>query len=336
MQADDRSLVVIGASAGGISALLEISRGLPPSFPAPVAIVQHVGGHPSLLPELLRYHGSNPAVHPEEGQHLAPGTLHVAPPDHHMLVDGDRLRLTRGPKENHARPAIDPLFRTAALSWGSRVIGVILTGQLDDGVAGLKAIKDCGGIAVVQDPSTAVESEMPRSALANVAVDHCVPLDGIAPLLVRLTAGGRATLPHAPPEGLIREVAINRGGIDMENLTAIADPSPLTCPDCSGALFEIRDTQPLRYRCHTGHAFTALSLARAQADMAESSVWNGVRALREREMLLRRLANIATVAGDPAQAAAGHAQADRLRQQVFDLIRLAEGAEVGPPAERDA
>lgn len=187
-------LVVIGASTGGVSALLELARGLPRFFPAPVCIVQHVGSHPSLLPELLRLRGPNHAMHAEHGQRMNTGTLHVAPPDHHMLVEGDRLLLVRGPKENHARPAIDPLFRSAALQHGARVIGVVLTGQMDDGTAGLKAISQCGGTAIVQDPEDAVEPQMPRSALAQVAVDHCVPLAQMAELLVRLVGE-----PEPPP-----------------------------------------------------------------------------------------------------------------------------------------
>lgn len=182
-------VVVIGASAGGVHALLQIAERLPRFFPAPVCIVQHIGSNPSLLPELLRFRGPNPAMHAEDGQRLTAGTLHVAPPDRHMLLEGDRLRLTHGPKENHARPAIDPLFRSAALSHGPAVVGVVLTGQMDDGTAGLKAVKDCGGTVVVQDPASAEAPEMPRSALRNVAVDHCVALDEIPSLLVRLVQG---------------------------------------------------------------------------------------------------------------------------------------------------
>src|SRR3954471_3832054 len=204
-------LVVIGASAGGVTALLDISSRLPRFFAAPICIVQHVGSNPSLLPELLRYRGSNHAVHAEDGQRLASRTLHVAPPDHHMLLQGDTLRLTHGPKENHARPAIDPLFRSTALTCGRRAIGVILTGQMDDGTVGLQAIKECGGIAVVQDPATASEPEMPRSALRNVAVDHCVPLHEVAPLLVRLVGAKVAAQPApAAPEYVAREAAINQ------------------------------------------------------------------------------------------------------------------------------
>ena len=324
MPASSSHLVVIGASAGGVHALLEISEALPASFPAPVCIVQHIGSHRSVLPELLRFRGANQAVHARHGQLLAAGTLYVAPPDRHLMVDGDTLRLTHGPKENHTRPAIDPLFRSAALSFGPRAIGVILTGQMDDGSAGLKSIKDCGGIAVVQDPRSAAEAQMPRSALQNVDVDHCVPLAEVAPLLTRLV--GAAVAPaesrSAVPEPVLREVAINRGEAPMENLAEIATPSTLTCPDCGGTLWEVNDPRPLRYRCHTGHAFTALSLAEAQQDAVEDALWSSVRALRERELLLRRLAGIAEATGDMAQARAAATQADRLQEQIRTLQAL--------------
>lgn len=323
-------VVVIGASAGGVTALIEISNALPRFFGAAVCIVQHIGTNPSLLPELLCFRGANPAMHAEDGQRLTSGTLHVAPPDRHLLLDGDVLRLTHGPKENHARPAIDPLFRSAALSAGPRVIGVVLTGQMDDGAAGLKAIKDCGGIAIVQDPDTAIEPQMPRSALATVDADHCVPLAGIAPLLARLVGTRPPEMRPPVPAEVAREVTINKGDATLENLIGIATPSPLTCPDCGGGLWEMNEARPLRYRCHTGHAYSALSLSAAQKDAAEHALWSGVRSLREREMLLRRVAGIAAATGDAAQAAAGAAQADRVREQVRALQQLAETAQPGP------
>lgn len=329
-------VVVIGASAGGVHALLEISRALPRFFPVPVCIVQHVGNNPSLMPQLLRYRGPNHAMHAEDGQRLSSGTLHVAPPDRHMLLVGDTLRLTQGPKENHARPAIDPLFRTAALSWGSRVIGVVLTGQMDDGAAGLKAIHDCGGITIVQDPASAVEPEMPRNALAAVPADHCVPLAEIAPLLQRLVGAAPPAPAQPAPEHVIREVAINRGEATMENLAAIAAPASLTCPDCGGSLWEVKEARPLRYRCHTGHAYSVVSLGRAQQESAELAMRSSVRALREREMLLRRVAAIAESTGDAAQAAAGRAHADRLQQQIRGLVELAEAGTGGDPPDADA
>jgi two-component system, chemotaxis family, protein-glutamate methylesterase/glutaminase len=321
-------VVVIGASAGGVHALLEIAEKLPPFFPAPVCIVQHIGSNRSLLPELLRYRGANHAMHAEDGQRLTSGTLHIAPPDRHMLLEGDHLRLTHGPKENHARPAIDPLFRSAALSLGPAVIGVVLTGQMDDGTAGLKAVKDCGGVAIVQDPDGAAEAEMPLSALRNVAVDHCVPLGEIAALLEKLVGAREPRTRPAVPEQVIREVAINRGEATVEDLKTIASPSSLTCPDCGGSLWEMKDTKPLRYRCHTGHAFSSLSLAVAQKDASEQALWSSVRALREREMLLRRMSGVSAAIGDTAQAKAAQVQADRIAEQARTLQDFAES---GPP-----
>jgi len=162
---DRRNIVVIGASAGGVGALQRLAADLPPLFPAVVLIVLHVGANRSLLPRLLAAAGPNPPVHAQDGEKLRMGHLTVAPPDHHLLVDDGSLRLTRGPKENFARPAIDPLFRSAALAYGPRVIGVVLTGSLDDGTAGLQAIKQCGGLTLVQDPTTAFAPSMPASAL---------------------------------------------------------------------------------------------------------------------------------------------------------------------------
>ena len=317
-------LVVIGASAGGVNALLEIAEKLPGSFAAPICVVQHIGSNPSLLPELLRFRGPNHAVHVEDGQTLSSGTIHVAPPDRHVIVEGDRLRLTQGPKENHARPAIDPLFRSAALSHGPAAIGVVLTGQMDDGTAGLRAIKDCGGVAIVQDPATAAESEMPRSALQHVAVDHCLPLHEIPGLLQRLAGASAARGPKAAPEAVVREVAINRGDATVQDLHDIARPSSLTCPDCGGSLWEMRDTRPLRYRCHTGHAFSSLSLSRAQKDTSEHALWSTVRALREREMLMRRMAAVSSAIGDRPQAVAASTEAERIGLQAQALQDFAE------------
>ncbi|MBT2322324.1 chemotaxis protein CheB [Variovorax paradoxus] len=179
----DSNLIVIGASVGGVNAMLGLAAALPPDFPAPILFVQHIGAHPSRLPELVSAQGPNPAVAPQDGEVPAAGTIYIAPPDHHMLLEDGAIRLSRGPKEHHARPAIDPLFRSAALCCGRRAVGVILTGALDDGTAGLRAIKQCGGIAVVQDPQDAIEPSMPLSALACVDPDFVVPLAGMAQLL---------------------------------------------------------------------------------------------------------------------------------------------------------
>ena len=317
--------IVIGASSGGVSAILELVSGLPPDLNAVVGVVLHVGARHSILPELLRRRGPWPAKHPKDGQPLVPGTIFVAPPDYHMLFTAGTVRLSRGPRENHARPALDPLFRSAALEWRERLIGVVLTGDLDDGTAGLAAIKACGGTAVVQDPETAFEPSMPANAIANVAVDHCVPLADIAPLLARLAGTEPKAAPLQPAPHIAREHEIFEGKQAMENLEKVGEPSTLTCPECGGGLWELKDIRPLRYRCHTGHGYSARALENAQAGAAEQSLWTSVRALEEREILLRRLATVAQATGDAAQAEVGRRQADRVKAQVEALLRLVKG-----------
>lgn len=224
------------ASSGGVSALLQLA-GLPRDLPAVVGMVLHVGVQPSILPHLLSARGPLPALHPELGQALRPGSVYVAPPDRHQLFTADAVRLSRGPPENRARAAIDPLFRSAALHWRERAVGVVLTGELDDGTAGLQAIKDCGGAAVVQDPADAVEASLPASALAGVDVDHCLPLAGIAAVLARIVGHEPAAPAAAASAGVAREQAIFEGRQVMENLDTVGRQSPLTCPECGGSLW---------------------------------------------------------------------------------------------------
>jgi two-component system chemotaxis response regulator CheB len=317
--------IVIGASSGGVSALLDLVGAFPRGMNAVVGMVLHVGSQYSILPELLTRKGPWPAVHAQDGQDLQPGTIYVAPPDHHMMFTATSIRLTRGPRENHARPALDPLFRSAALEWRERAIGVVLTGDLDDGTAGLAAIKACGGTAIVQDPATAFQPSMPSSALANVAVDHCLPLGEIAPALERLVGSGPPPQTGAAQQHIAREQDIFEGKQPMENLAKVAQPSTLTCPECGGGLWELNEAKPLRFRCHTGHGYSAMTLDNAQAGMAEHALWSSIRALQEREILLRRLANVAQATGDAAQAEVGRRQADRVKAQVEQLSRLVEG-----------
>jgi two-component system, chemotaxis family, protein-glutamate methylesterase/glutaminase len=315
--------VVIGASSGGVAALLELAEALPKDLQAVVGMVLHVGSRPSVLPELLSERGGMAAIHPQDGQLLVPGTIYVAPPDFHMVFTSARVRLGRWARENHARPAIDPLFRSTALAWGERAVGIVLTGALDDGTAGLAAIKQCGGTAIVQDPATAVEPSMPASALQNVPVDHCLPLERIPAAVLQRVGHVARPAPEAP-EQLRREHAIFMGERAMENLSRVGKPSSLTCPDCGGGLWEVNDSKPLRYRCHTGHAFSARSLENAQVELADHALWSSVRALQEREILLRRLATVAQATGDTAQAEAGQRQADRVRAQAQLLSRLVQ------------
>jgi two-component system, chemotaxis family, protein-glutamate methylesterase/glutaminase len=316
--------IVIGASAGGVAALLELATRLPKELAAVVGMVLHVGSQRSMLPELLAARGPMRAVHPRDGEPLVTGVIYVAPPDFHMTFTADQVRLNRGARENHARPAVDPLFRSAALAWRERAIGVVLTGDLDDGTAGLAAIKQCGGVAIVQDPATAVRPSMPASALENVAVDYCLPLDHISETLLQLVGQAPASGGSGAPESVQREQAAFEGVSVMENLSAVGQASTMTCPDCGGSLWEINASKPLRYRCHTGHAFTARSLQNAQADLAEYALWSSMRSLKEREMLLRRLAVVAQASGDTAQAEAVQRQADLVGAQAELLSRLVQ------------
>ena len=179
-------IVVIGASVGGVEAIGFLAAALPPDFAAAVLVVLHVGAHRSVLPRLLSQRGPLPACHPGDGDLIRPGRIYVAPPDQHLLVEPGCVRLARGPRENWARPAVDPLFRSAARAYGPHVVGVILTGGLNDGTAGLFEVKRHGGVAVVQDPGDALSPGMPQSALRHVAVDHCLPLPAIPALLAAL------------------------------------------------------------------------------------------------------------------------------------------------------
>src|SRR5947199_4217672 len=182
-----RDIVVIGASAGGIEALGGLVRHLPADLGAAVLVVLHLAPeHKSVLPRILSSAGPMPAKHAHNGEALVPNCIYVARPDHHLLLHESHIRVIRGPRENGHRPAIDPLFRTAAYTYGPRVIGVVLTGRLDDGTSGLQAVKECGGLAIVQDPADAEHPSMPRSALRSVKVDRTAPLGELGKAIMEL------------------------------------------------------------------------------------------------------------------------------------------------------
>ena len=252
-------IIVIGASAGGVAACKQLVRGLPPELAAAVFLVHHIpSSAPSHLPEILAYAGTLPVQHGVDGEPIRRGRISVAPPDCHLLLEATHLRLTQGPKENRLRPAIDPLFRSAAYAFGPRVIGVILSGALDDGTAGLWTIKDRGGLALVQHPDEAQHASMPLSALRHVEIDYCVPTAELAPLLVELT--------HQPvvatkEESMSTELEIEtKIGLQHEGLAAgvlqLGAPSIFTCPECHGVLLHLQHGRLQRFRCHTGHAFS--------------------------------------------------------------------------------
>ncbi|HWI57045.1 MAG TPA: chemotaxis protein CheB [Bacillota bacterium] len=282
----EHDVIVLGASYGGVQALPQLIGGLPAELPAAVLVVLHTAPNgPGLLPELIRKVSALPVRHGMDGEKILRKRVYVAPPDHHLMVDADRIRLVRGPKENRHRPAVDALFRTAAQSLGPRVIGVVLTGYLDDGTAGLNSVKIHGGITVVQDPKDAAAGGMPQSALRNVEVDHCVPLGEMAALLVRL-AKQRATPRKTKGGTKMGQRSLTPKAMEKQ----FGRPTGFVCPECNGPLWETDSGRSLQFRCHVGHAYSPDSLLADHADNLERALWSAVRTFDEQAALLRRLA----------------------------------------------
>jgi two-component system chemotaxis response regulator CheB len=327
-------IVVIGGSAGAINVLKVILPMLPQDFPAAILIVTHIGATRSMLPELLGRTSAMPVRHATDGEPITPGRVLVAPPDEHLTViaNGGRAyaRLLRGPKENHCRPAIDPLFRSAAAAFGADTIGVLLSGYLDDGTVGLQAVKACGGLAIVQDPAVAEASDMPASALKYVDVDRVLDPRGIGPALVELAStvvapGGvrRQDVVSGVPKWIDIENRMSGKESDMDDVEQIGKLSSLTCPECNGALWEISRNGPTRYRCHTGHAFTARVLEALQGGAVEDALWGAIRALHEQERLFSKLYERELQSGNNEAAAeyrAKAAQAQAHSQALRDVI----------------
>jgi two-component system, chemotaxis family, protein-glutamate methylesterase/glutaminase len=282
-------LVVIGGSAGAIEALRGLLGGLSRSFPASVLVVVHSAAEgPGGLPAVLSRMGPLKAGHAVDGEPIVPGRVYVAPRDRHLLVKKGGLVTPRGPKENLFRPAIDPLFRTAARLYGPRVVGVILSGGLDDGTHGLGLVSRHGGLTVVQDPEDAAFDSMPSSAMKYTTVDHVVPASGMGPLLDRLVRQ-----PAAAPPAVAEKVDVAEAPTDLlPKLARSSPPSPMGCPECEGALWEqVDDNFPL-YRCHVGHGFTARSLAAGQEALAERDLWSALRREEEIAEIYRRMAAV--------------------------------------------
>lgn len=281
------SIIVIGASVGGVDAIGKLVAALPGDLDATVFVVLHIGAHKSELPTLLNHRGKLVASHPSDGERIRRGHIYVAPPDHHMVLEQGVIRLTRGPRENWARPAVDPLFRSAARAYGSDVIGIILTGGLNDGTAGLFEIKQRGGTTIVQDPDDAADAGMPRSALQHVVVDHCLPLREISPMLTALVADRR-------PDVAVAGAAFGTVEAGSEQMTAdykLDEPVAVTCPDCGGALRRTELGTLVQFRCHIGHVYTAEVMVAAQFEAMEWALEAAMRALSERGELCRQMAD---------------------------------------------
>src|SRR5215211_7970860 len=330
---NQRNIVVIGASAGGIQALTTLVAGLPRDFPAPLLVVVHIPQYAvSRLPEILSRSGPLPAVHAQHGEVIEPGRIYIAPPDRHLLVRTGRIELSRGPRENHCRPAIDPLFRTVARVYGPRVIGIVLSGALYDGSMGLLAIKTRGGMAIVQDPKEAIVDSMPRRAIERVTAEHILPVAGIAAAITDLVRqpvtaqGGSSMVNTIDPEERL-EAVIAEDFVEQASDGRTEETTIFTCPDCGGVLWqgaEGSEGSVLRFRCHVGHAFAPEVLLSQKSEELETALWSSLRLLKEKATLTLQLANRTRTSGNgkaAAQAAERIADQAKLDERHAQIIQ---------------
>jgi two-component system chemotaxis response regulator CheB len=321
-------IVVIGTSAGGLKALSAVLSKLPADIGAAIFVVQHLAANKrSYLPKLLGDVSDLPVSSPADEETFVPGHVYVAAPDYHLLLNGDRVRVLRGPQENRFRPSIDALFRSAARSHGCRVIGIVLTGYLDDGTVGLQTIKKRGGITVVQDPAEAEYPSMPKTALRYVKIDHTVPIADAGALLIRLVAEPSAaqedfpTTPAIEIESNIAEQVMNTKEF-LENVEQIGERTTYTCPDCNGAIWQIGEEEPLKLRCHVGHSFTGEVFAAEQSQNIESALWTAIRIMEEKVTFSRQLAERKRKQNMLDAADAYEKEADALDQEVTKVRDL--------------
>ncbi|MBK8020963.1 MAG: chemotaxis protein CheB [Chloroflexi bacterium] len=285
-------IIVIGASAGGVEALKALVARLPEDLPASLFIVLHLSPHgTSLLPNILNRAGPLLAVHPQDRQPIENGRIYAAPSDMHLLVKNGYVTLSRGPRENGHRPAVDPMFRTAARYYGSRVVGVILSGTLDDGTAGMLAVKLRNGVTIVQDPEEALFAGMPNSAIEHVSIDHVARIEQIAELLIQYA---HEPVPSDANTVVSDTLEVETDMAELEDIhhgsDQLGNPSAFACPECGGALREIHHKGLVRFRCRVGHSYSAQTLLAEQSDAVEDALWVALRALEESASLSDRLA----------------------------------------------
>jgi two-component system, chemotaxis family, protein-glutamate methylesterase/glutaminase len=319
-----RDVVAIGASAGGVEALRDLVRDLPADLPAAVLIVLHLPTNAfSALPAILDRAGALPTTSAWDGAPLKPGTILVASPNRHLIVRDDHVVLGHGPKENGHRPAIDPLFRSVARWRGQRAIGVVMSGTLDDGAAGLASIAERGGVGVVQDPEQALYDGMPRAALAAVPDAFVSSGAKLAHLIATLCEETVGTA--LPPVDRVLQMETDIPHLDEQSL-ADSDrpgrPAAMTCPDCNGAMFVLEESNVVRYRCRVGHAWSPESLLMEQLEAAEGALWAAIRTLEEKAALHRNLSERASgtrlAQGYHAESAA---EADSSAAVLRDMLR---------------
>lgn len=319
MQGHD--IVVVGCSAGGVEILPKLFSRIPRASKAAFFVVMHVGASSeSYLPRIISRHSKMPAAHAEDGEAIEPGKIYVAPPDCHLLLGEKSVTLWHGPKENRHRPAVDPLFRSAAEHFGSRVIGVILSGSLDDGTSGLHAIKRCGGLTIVQHPEDAIAPGMPLSALRYVQVDHVVTLARMSSLLIRLIkkAPGEPSVPGCHEEAS----TFNQGKTMSQDEMGqkYGPPSGYICPECNGPIWQVEEGSHTQFRCLVGHAYSPESFIAEEGVAAERALWVAVKTLQERADLLRKLATKSMEMGQAISASSFREKAEESEKNA-DIIR---------------
>lgn len=336
-----RDVIVVGASAGGVEALVRLVRQLPKDLPAAVLIVLHVSPNsPGALPRILQRHSPLPAALAVDGEPVERGRLYVAPPDYHMLVDSGHVMLNRGPKAHRVRPAIDPLFSAAARTYGARAVGVILSGTRGDGAAGLAEIRQCGGVAIVQDPTDAMYPEMPHHAIHQVGYDYLVPVVEMGQLL-----GSLAGTPLPKEDGVAMQALTDELNQRMREDTVeqiegrrAGEPALYTCPECGGTLWQVPHGELLQFKCHISHVYSAEELVAGQATQAENAIWTAVRTMIDNAKLARQIAVKLRADGDERGARRLEEKATTVDQHWGELRRLFESGELAiqlPLASQD-
>jgi two-component system, chemotaxis family, protein-glutamate methylesterase/glutaminase len=323
-------VAVVGASAGGVETLRRLVAQLPADYPGAVFVVLHISSHgTSMLPGILGRVSRLPVTHAVDGEEIERRHVYVAPPDYHLLIEDGRLRLDRGPRENGHRPAIDPLFRTASASYDGRVVGVVLSGTLDDGTDGMRTIVRQGGVGIAQDPDEALYRTMPESAIEYGGAGEVMSVDDIAARLEQLATEGR------PPRPRGREGRVTGNdepiGAEKDDPTAF-----LTCPDCGGVLTEIDDAGIVRFRCQIGHQYSEQSLIALHPERLEYALWMAVRALKERADLSTRVAQRFKDRGNVRTARRFERDAEQSREAMTTLRRTITALEPPPLAEESA
>ena len=289
-----RDIIVVGASSGGVTALTEFVASLPADFAGSIFIVLHIPPYsPSNLPLILSRATSLKVTHPKDGEQVRQRRIYVALPDHHLLLEGKKILVKKGPKENRFRPSIDALFRSAAYVYGPRVVGIILSGLLNDGTSGLWSIKRMGGLSIVQ--SDADYPSMPDNALEYVKADYIMPVKEMGALLTSIasrTAAKKRRLRKRETELLKMEVIIARQDNAFEmGIINVGELTSFTCPECNGMLVRLMEGKLVRFRCHTGHAFTASALLAELSISVEEKLWEAMKSMEETTMLLKDIGN---------------------------------------------